>query len=209
MTPVRRALAALASAALVGAALVGAAVVGGAVVTASPAAAAPAPKRCPQPSLHQQIKQADVVFRGVVDKVRSVKGKGDQRTRTYKVKADRVYQSSLVTDAVVVTAEVGAKCPPPTLVEGKRYIFFVTEEGSRLVSTPSTARATNKLTGQVVSKLGNGAQPRPAPPATAEFTKVANAAPPRLSRLLAPGAALLILSLLGLLVVGRLGRRTT
>ena len=43
--------------------------------------------------------------------------------------------------------------------------------------------------------------------ATAEFTRVAHADPPPLSRLLAPGAALLIISLLGLLVVGRLGRR--
>jgi hypothetical protein len=163
---------------------------------------------CPQPSLHRQIKQADVVFRGVVDKVRPVHGKADHRTRTYKVTADRVYRSSLVTDSVVVTADVGTTCPPATLARGKRYIFFVTEQGSRLVSTASTARATPKLTDAVVAKLGSGVQPHPAPPAKAEFTKVAHAAPPALSRLLAPGAALLVLSLLGLLVVGRMARRT-
>jgi hypothetical protein len=194
---VRRALGAAISAALVC----------GAVLTASPAQArSVAP--CPQQSLNKQIKKADVVFRGVVDKVRPVHGKGDQRMRTYKVKADRVYQASLVTDAVVVTAEVGSACPPPTLAQGKRYIFFVTEEGSRLVSTSATAKATKKLTDQVVAKLGNGAQPQPPPPATAQFTLVADASPPSLSRLLAPGAALLILSLLGLLVVARIGRRT-
>lgn len=176
-------------------------------VPGSPAAAAP--KRCPQPSLAQQVKQADVVFRGTVEKARPVKGKGAHRTRTYKVRADRVYQSSLVADSVVVTAEVGAKCPPPTLKQGKRYIFFVTEDGSRLVSTASTARATTKLTDRVVAKLGSGVQPHPAPPATATFTPVAGAAPAGLARLLAPGAALLIVSLLGLVVVGRLGRRTT
>jgi hypothetical protein len=171
--------------------------------------AAPVHAQCRQPSLNKQIKQADVVFRGVVDKVRPVKGNGVHRTRTYKVRADRVYKSSLVTDSVVVTAEVGATCPPPTLAHGKRYIFFVTENGSRLMATPATARATKKLTAQVVAKLGSGAQPQPAPPANAEFTKVSGATPQALSRLLAPGAALLILSLLGLLVVGRLGRRTT
>ena len=190
-------------------AVVPAALVGGALLAASPASAGPAPASCPRQSLNQQVKQADVVFRGVVDKARPAKGKGKQRTRTYKVKADRVYRSSLVTDSVIVTAEVGTACPPPALAEGKRYIFFVTEDGSRLVSTSATARATKKLTNQVVAKLGDGVQPHPAPPVTAEFTKVADASPPSLSRLLAPGAALLILSLLGLVVVGRHGRRTT
>jgi hypothetical protein len=189
------------------AALSAVAVVGGALLAASPASAAPS--QCPQPTLDKQIKQADVVFRGVVEKARPVRGKGAQRTRTYKVRADRVYQASLVTDTVLVTAEVGANCPPPTLKLGKRYLFFVTEQGSKLVSTSATARATPQVTRRVVAKLGDGVQPQPAPPATAKFTRVANAAPPRLSRLLAPGASLLIVSLLGLVVVGRLGRRTT
>ena len=186
--------------------VVSAAVVGGALLV--PSGAADAAPACPEPGLAKQVKQADVVFRGIVDKVRPATGKGTQRERTYKVSADRVYRSSLVTDSVTVTAEVGAKCPPPALVRGKRYIFFVTEDGSRLVSTASTARATKKLTAQVVAKLGNGQQPRPAPPREATFTKVADAAPPTLTRLLAPGAALLLLSLLGLLLVARLARRT-
>jgi hypothetical protein len=197
--PVRRALGAAVCAALVG----------GALLAGSSSAQARSVAPCPQLSLDKQIKKADVVFRGVVDKVRSAHGKGAQRMRTYKVTADRVYQSSLVTDVVVVTAEVGRACPPPTLAQGKRYVFFVTEEGSRLVSTSATAKATKKLTAQVVAKLGSGVHPQPAPPPAAEFTLVADASPPSLSRLLAPGAALVIVSLLGLLVVGRLARRTS
>src|SRR5204862_1358488 len=121
-------------------AAISAALLGGALVAPSPAQARSlAP--CPQQSLTKQIKQADVVFRGMVDKVRPARGKGTHRTRTYKVKADRVYRSSLVTDSVVVTADVGRACPPPTLAQGTRYIFFVTEQGSQLVSTSATAKA--------------------------------------------------------------------
>ena len=171
-------------------------------------AAPPAPS-CPPTTLKQDIKRADVVFRGEVKKVRAARGEGKQRVRTYKVVSDRVYRSSLVQPSVVVTARVGTRCALPTLTEGTRYIFFVAERGSDLMAGPGTAEATPRLTRQVVGRLGTGAQPEPAPPATAEFTPVADADPPALSRLLAPGAALLIISLLGLLVVGRLGRRTS
>ncbi len=191
-------------------AAISAVLVGGALLTATAGAATAAPAApCAQRGLNKEIKQADVVFRGKVDKAGRVRGKGDQRSRIYKVTADRVYQGTLVTDRVRVTVEVGAPCPPAKLAQGKRYIFFVTEEGSRLVSTSATARASHKLTDQVVAKLGNGEQPHQAPPVQAEFTLVANATPPRLSRLLAPGAALLVVSLLGLLVVGRMGRRAS
>jgi hypothetical protein len=174
-----------------------------------PAHAAPVAPKCPRTTLDQDIKVADVVFRGEVKKVRPAHGTGKQRVRTYQVLSDRVYHGSLVQPSVVVTARVGRRCALPTLAEGARYIFFVTEHGSLLMARPGTARATTKLTAQVVQRLGTGAQPEPTPPATAQFTRVADADAPPLSRLLAPGAALLIISLLGLLVVGRLGRRTT
>lgn len=191
--------------AVLSAALAAAALVTVSALPATAASAAP----CPDRSLGKEIERADVVFRGVVEKVKAVRGKGDRRTRTYKVTADRVYQASLVADSVRVTAKIGVRCPPPDLRKGKRYIFFVSEQGSRLVSTSATARATHRLTHRVEAKLGSGVQPHSTRPASAEFTEVANAAPPRLSRLVAPGAALLIVSLLGLLVVGRLGRRTS
>lgn len=170
-----------------------------------PAAAAPG---CPHTTLDQDIARADVVFRGQVKNVRAVRVDGQQRTRTYRVVSDRVYQSSLVQPSVVVTARVGTSCALPVLTKGTRYVFFVSERGARLMALPGTARATPRLTRQVVSRLGSGAQPEPVPPATAQLTQVAHANPPALTRLLAPGAALLIISLLGLLVVGRLGRRT-
>ena len=179
----------------------------GVPLATAPAYAAPAPA-CSTTTLAQDIAAADVVFRGEVKDIRGVTGDGKQRTRTYKVVSDRVYQASLVQPSVVVTTRVGTTCALPTLTKGKRYIFFVNERGARLMALAGTAKATRKLTRQVVNRLGGGAQPEPTPPAAAEFTRVADASPPALSRLLAPGAALLIISLLGLLVVGRLGRRT-
>jgi hypothetical protein len=178
----------------------------GVVVLSGPThAAAPA---CPDPSLGQDIDHADVVFRGEVTKVRPVETTGQRATRPYKVTADRVYKSSLVTDRVVVTARVGTRCALPKLQQGTSYIFFVTEGHSRLLATSGTAEATPKLTRQVVARLGTGAQPEVTPPAAAQFTLVAGATPPALSRLLAPGAALLIVSVLGLLFLGRRNRRT-
>jgi len=182
-----------------------AALLAGTLVTASPSSAAAAP--CPPTTLAQDIKKADVVFRGVVSSVRPVRGAGDQRTRSYRVQADRVYKGSLVTDSVTVTARVGTRCAASLLAQDKRYLFFVTEQGSRLMATGATARATRARTVKVVARLGDGVAPRPTPPATAEFTEVADASPAALSRLLAPGAALVIVSLLGLLVLGRVGRR--
>ena len=177
----------------------------GLVVLSGPTqAAAPA---CPDPSLDQNINHADVVFRGVVTKVRPVETTGQRATRPYKVTADRVYQSSLITDRVVVTARVGTRCALPKLQQGTTYIFFVSEGRSRLLATSGTAAATPKLTRQVVARLGTGAEPEVPPPAAARFTLVADATPPALSRLLAPGAALLIVSVLGLLVLGRRNRR--
>lgn len=187
--------------AVAGAGVAGLLAVGG----ATPAQAA---RGCPDPSVDQDINHAHVVFRGEVTKVGPVQGSGKRAMRTYQVSADRVYKSSLVTDHVVVTALVGTRCALPTLQQHRRYIFFVTEHGSRLLATSGTARASAKLTHQVVSRLGSGAQPEVTPPAAAQFTRVAGATPPALSRLLAPGAALVIVSVLGLLIVGRRSRRT-
>jgi hypothetical protein len=187
------------------AACLAAAGVAGAVVLAGPAQAAPP---CPRTTLGQDIDHADVVFRGEVTKVSPVQTSGQRATRPYEVTADRVYKSSLVTDQVVVTARVGTKCALPKLQKGTRYIFFVTAHRSRLLAISGTAEATPRLTRQVVHRLGSGAQPEVQPPAAAQFTLVSGASPPALSRLLAPGAALLIVSLLGLVVLGLRNRRS-
>jgi hypothetical protein len=197
--------------AVVGAALT--AVLAGTAVPAAHAASPAGPRKCPSTTVRHDISAADAVFRGVVTNVRAVSGGGKHRTRDYRVAADRVYKGSLVTDKVLVTARVGATAPPTCdlskLAKGERYIFFATEKGARLLATTATAKAGHRLTHRVVKRLGNGKEPQVTPPATAELTRVADATPTPISKLLAPGAALVILSLLGLVVVGRLARRTS
>jgi len=195
--PVTRAVRRLLATALSGGLLVGVGAVGW---VEAPATSAPA---CPTPTLKHAIRGADVVFRGMVTKAKPVHGKAGHRTRTYKVAADRVYKSRLVTTNVLVTADVGTHCALPTLKQGSRYIFFANEHGSALIATPPTARATPHFTHQVVQLLGSGKQPQATQPPAATFQKVADADPTSLTRLLAPGAALVIVCLLGLMVVGR------
>ena len=133
---------------------VAAALLAGTLANASPSSAAAAP--CPPTTLAHDIKTADVVFRGVVTNVRPVRGTGDQRTRNYRVQADRVYKGSLVTDSVTLTARVGTRCAASLLAQDKRYLIFATEEGSQLMATGATARATRARTDKVVARLGVG-----------------------------------------------------
>jgi hypothetical protein len=59
----------------------------------------------------------------------------------------------------------------------------------------------------VTRRLGSGKPAQNPRPPAATFTKVAGAEPMSLTRLLAPGAAVVIVCLLGLVVVGRSTRR--
>lgn len=179
------------------------------VSVAVPPGASAAPTRCPGSTVKQAAAAADSVFRGTVSHVGAAHGAGKQRFRTYRLSADRTYQGTLVTRYPMVTVKVsGTGCVLPKLTNGKRYLVFAHESGSRLVAGAGTGKASHTLTRKVVGLLGSGRQPQTGSTPAAVLTEVAHPDPPTLSRMLAPGGALAVVGLLGLLVAGRLARRT-
>jgi len=162
--------------------------------------------RCVQSDVKTDIKRADAVFSGVVADSSGTGGRSD--FATYQVKADTVYKGIVRTS----TVDVRSKNDDRSLGDLKSdepYVFFVTEQGSELRADPcgGTAPSSGKLVRQVEQVLGKGSplggSNGPAEPVEVEFTKVADADPDSITRIAAPGAALVLIGLLGLLVVRR------
>lgn len=171
----------------------------GVVVTAGPAAACPASGA----SFPQQVKRADAVFTGTVSD-RARRGPGIH----YTVEVQRSYKGDVDAETTVMTASSPRACGRPDLRDGHDYVFLVTEDGGDLTiaANSGTASATDGRVARVERLLGQGTSPTAAEPEQATFTRVGD---PRTSatRVAAPGVALAIVGLLGLLLVVGLGRR--
>ena len=175
---------------------------GGGVVatgaTAAPALACPASRT----GLGQQAMQADDVFAGSVEE-RAEQG----RTVVYTVRIDRLYKGDLDgTEATVTTPARARACGLPDLRSGTDYVFFTQGVDLETTSTAGTAPATDTLVRRVQRLLGEGRPATPPEPPEATFTLVGDQ-PTSFERIAAPGAALVIAGLLGLLLVAGLGRR--
>lgn len=181
----------------------------GVVVSQAPAHAC----SCVTASTQTHTKDAQAIFTGTITDVTSKRKTDGQRgaTTTYDVDVERVYKGAISTDTVVVTSDKApGTCGLGELPADKRYVFFVRVDNSELNanSCGGTARASDKLVNKVESLLGGGRAPIAPKPAKAAFTQVGDDATTSLTRLAAPGAALSLLGLLGLIVVRRLGRRS-
>ena len=168
--------------------------------------------KCADSSVQRDANRADVVFSGVVvDRTQGTLGERDREATVYEIEADTLYKGDLLRPQVEVSSRINS-CGLQNLTTDRRYVFFVVEEGPDLTADTcgGTARATGKLETKVVSLLGEGDDLRPKPdpePVVVEFTRVQDAEPETLTRLAAPGAALVLLGLLGLFVVRRATRR--
>jgi hypothetical protein len=162
--------------------------------------------KCTGGSVERAANRADAVFTGsLLDQSQSG---GD---RVYRVQVETLFKGEVSRDRVRVTSSARDSCGLGTLESDRPYVFFVAVDGADLTTDQcaGTARASQRLLQEVEDVLGAGtdlAPPQTPEPAETTFTRVEDAEPEELTRLAAPGLALVLLGVLGLLVVRRRSR---
>ena len=167
---------------------------------------------CPFISVADSSKAAMAVFTGQVTTVTKEEKPAGEKGAYYlhDVTVTRVYQGEIDTEAVQVRTErIPKSCSLGELAVGTEYVFFAVSSGDPWIaeSGGGTVPVDPVILDKVVRLLGEGRDPVPPAPESAEFTPVSTGDPTTLSRAAAPGVALVLIGLLGLIVVRGLGRR--
>jgi len=176
------------------------------VVTEAPAHAC----TCKRLTLEEKVAAADAVFSGTLTMASGPTTSGKRQVMSYDVKVDRVYKGEFGSPRATVKSDAAADaCGLTGMVADTRYLFFARARNDNLVANAcgGTAPATSARTQKVVALLGAGTTPNPPTPEKPTFTPVADADPPTLATIAAPGAAMVLLGLLGVMLFGWLGRR--
>lgn len=168
---------------------------------------------CPPVTVKDSTKAAMAVFSGTVTDVqRSDRTDGlPGAIYTQTVTVDLVYQGQISTETVQVQTDRNrTACSLGALAVNTEYMFFVTGTGQPWVADgiSGTRPSNDTVVAQVSRLLGEGSPPIQPTPETAEFTPVHTSEPQSFRRLAAPGGALVLVGLLGLLVVRGMSRRT-
>ncbi len=167
--------------------------------------------KCAQGGVTKHAEQAEAVFTASVltsSEETLGSGKKARQVRRYTAEVDRIYQGSVTEPTVLITtAQLSAACGLGKIPEGKPWVFFVNGADTKFFgnSCGGSARASGEYVGFVERILGPGdvlVEPAPPPPPLA-FTDEPTDPPTALPRLLAPGAAVAIIGLLGLVLVRR------
>ena len=162
--------------------------------------------RCQVGDAERQVARADAIFVGTVEDVTGIR-RG--RAYEYSVTARRAYKGTVEREVVVTSRASSSACGLGALQAGTDYVFLVTGEGQPYRSdtcSGSGPAAPRRI--QLIEKVtGPGSAIALPAPETATRTRVEDAEPGSLGRLAAPGGALALVGLLGLVVVRRLARR--
>jgi hypothetical protein len=187
-------------------------VLGGAIPADATVAAGTVPD-CPPLTVKDSTKNAMAVFSGTVTAVERQERTDGQPGAIYlqTVEVNLVYQGKIGTESVQVQTDRNrAECSLGELAIDTEYMFFVIGSGAPWVASgvSGTRVSSETVIAQVERLLGEGEPPVQPAPETAEFTAVDTSEPQTLSRAAAPGAALVLIGLLGLLLVRGLTRRS-
>ncbi|WP_110240492.1 hypothetical protein [Nocardioides gilvus] len=170
------------------------------VLMAAPAQAC----SCADSGLRALTSDADLVFTGVLE--RATTGEGDEGRDQFLVRAQRVFKGTITNARFVVTNALGGSCGFGPVEEGSRWLFLTDSENRTTICSGTRPVAQRDLA-VVQRQLGVGVRVKAPDPQAAVRTKVEESEPETFARLAAPGAAAVLLGLLGLAVVGRLNRR--
>ncbi len=165
---------------------------------------------CARATIQKSADASNVVFRGTLVAITPPAGDTSSTAMTtYAIQARTAYKGAVDYNTEIQSEVSGASCGLEGMEEGTEYVFFAT--GTAAPYHASLCGGTEPVTPERLTKieqvLGEGTAievpPLPAP----TRTKIEESPPASFSRMAAPGAAVVVLGLLGLLLVGRLSRR--
>jgi hypothetical protein len=170
---------------------------------------------CKQADLNQSVQRADAVFTGTVT---SVQRPPDESSGVIVilVNADRSWKGDVPAKVELSTPASSDDCGVDNLKANKDYLFFAQSDNAQLTidSCGGTAPFTAALGDGISKLLGEGKDPAaaeeppppPEPPA-ADRQVIDDSEPVDFMRIAAPGGALVIVGVLGLLMLRPFSRR--
>lgn len=166
---------------------------------------------CVSSTIVEDVERADVVFSGTVTSVQKPPSEANSTEAiVILVAADRSWKGRVPTKVELTTSASAEACGVENLVADKEYLFFAQSDDAKLAidSCGGTSPLTADLGDSITRLRGEGENPaepeKPAPkPPAADREVIADSEPVGFTRIAAPGGALVIVGVLGLLVLRR------